>query len=137
MLKLTVLGLLLIASILTVPDSVFGQESTTEGEASWQRPEDIDWELIRLYRQLFRKFNIYNVDAFGATTRSVGTAEDTALALRYARLTRPRVPNCSARDPESVWRRSRSWEAGHTGVKPANSTATAGTILPRPTERPR
>ncbi len=99
MLKLTVPGLLLIASILTVPGSVFGQEPTTEGEASWQRPEDVDWELIRLYRQLFRKFNIYNVDTFGATTRSVGTAEDTALALRYARLTRPHGAELFSKGP--------------------------------------
>ncbi len=76
--RLILPGLLMAAPMLCLPGTVYGQEPATDGEAIWQTPEDIDWELIRLYRQRFRRFNIYNEM----------TSEDSVLARRFARLTR-------------------------------------------------
>ena len=89
MTRRALLSLLLVASTLCVPGTVVSQEPPTESEPSWQRPEDIDWELLRRFRQAFRKFNIY----------SEFTPEDSVLAARYYRLARPHGAELFSKGP--------------------------------------
>jgi len=95
--KLTLLGLLLIACILNFIGTVYSQDSVAESVASWQTPEDIDWDLIRQYRQRFQQWNSYN--EFWQNPITV-TNEDSALYRRFMRLTRPHGAELFSKGPQ-------------------------------------
>lgn len=84
--RLILPGLFLAASTLCLAGAVYGQQAGVEDESVWQKPEDIDWELIRSYRQLFQRFNSYSEFWKNPITL---TSEDSILVSRFRRLTRP------------------------------------------------